>query len=176
MNIINRISAKVKLSNSTKSIAVQPWPQSSYSHKPINGPMPVVKWVNKVVPHNSTKLPFNLQLTSKLLDNPIKEAVQHRIKLYTSCTALIDALIHHELVNDSFLASFDRVYQDIRKTTKILKMNVPDPIWGMDEYEGLMTEPEIRNHLMHELGYLMTGLEQEIRELSVFGLTKLFRQ
>ncbi|KAJ3322663.1 hypothetical protein HDV06_002877 [Boothiomyces sp. JEL0866] len=137
-----------------------------------NTPPMVNTWISKVIPQNLESAPVNFHITSALLSKSIRKAVHYRLKLYYRCQDLLE--IHrNSTVDEEFLYLFDSLYQDIRRSTKLLQNSVPDPTYGMGRVDGMMSEEEIREHLENELWFMKIGLEREMRELLAFALKSI---
>ncbi|KAJ3310917.1 hypothetical protein HDV04_004523 [Boothiomyces sp. JEL0838] len=170
---LNILKANPAVSNTISKFPLPPKKQvyTSTEATPNNPPI-VNSWINKVLPQNSGSVPVNFHITSALLSRSIRKAVHYRLKLYNRCQDLIE--IHRNaVVDEEFLYLFDSLYQDIRRSTKLLQASVPDPIYGMGRVDGMMSEEEIREHLENELWFMKIGLEREMRELLSFGLKSI---
>ena len=133
-----------------------------------------------------TGTPFIKTLTSRFLQpeisfdinvgklsQGIRRGVEFRIKAYHQSMLLLDQLKTNSSVDEDLIQRFDTLYQDLRKSTKILQYSLPDPMyfitltrWGLKVGNGLLTEQEIRDHLINELEFLVLGIEREIKQLA----------
>ncbi|KAJ3276119.1 hypothetical protein HDV01_006289 [Terramyces sp. JEL0728] len=136
---------------------------------PANNPPIVTTLVNDSLPPNMESLPLNFRITNALISKSISKAVHYRLNLYYRCQDLIE-IYRSTPTDEEFLYLFDSLYQDVRKSTKLLQNSVPDPIYGMGREDGMLTEEEVREHLENELWFMKIGLEREMRELLAFGL------
>jgi hypothetical protein len=97
-------------------------------------------------------------------------ALTHRLRLYQRTAELLNGMKHSYIQMDqSFFDAYESIYQDIRRTTKVLPNSIPDATWGFSEGDGKLTEDETKEHFTNECIYLMDGLKREMKEIIMLG-------